>query len=438
MKARKQTFTMSKKSKDTLPHWYQQGQEHVWLPYTQMKRAPLALPAVATSGSRITLSDGRELVDGIGSWWTACHGYNHPHITKSIEAQLKTMPHVMLGGFNHEPAMTLAKRLSLLLPGDLNHVFFADSGSVAIDVSLKMALQYWINKGEEGRSRFVSFNFGYHGDTIGAMSVCDPEEGMHSLFKGILPQQFIVDLPRTKEEIIEFDAFLKKNRSQIAGVIIEPLVQGAGGMKFHDGKTLAAIYSITKKHGLLFIADEIMTGFGRTGSMFACNQADITPDIMCIGKALTGGAITLAATVASEEVYQAFYTDSYQAALMHGPTYQANPLACAAANASIDLFEREPRLRQAVELEEKLADALEPCRSLPGILDVRTKGAIGVVQVERLRKVGWLAQHFLEDNVWIQPFGDIIYLTPAFTIDQQDLATLTDSLGNTLRDWIRL
>ncbi|MCW9033741.1 MAG: adenosylmethionine--8-amino-7-oxononanoate transaminase [Rhodospirillales bacterium] len=429
---------MSKKSKETLPMWYEQGREHVWLPYTQMKRAPLALPAVATNGTRITLSDGRELVDGIASWWTACHGYNHPHITKALETQLHTMPHVMLGGFNHEPAMTLAQRLSKLLPGDLNHVFFADSGSVAVEVALKMALQYWINTGENGRDRFVSFNFGYHGDTIGAMSVCDPDEGMHSLFKGILPQQFIVDLPRTKEEFIEFESFLKSKKNEIAGVIIEPLVQGAGGMKFHDSETLAAIYNIAKKHNVLFIADEIMTGFGRTGTMFACNQAEITPDIMCIGKALTGGAMTLAATVASEEVYQAFYADTYKAALMHGPTYMANPLACAAANASLDLFEQEPRLAQGAALQSLLADALEPCRALPGVVDVRAKGAIGVVQVERLRKVSWLAERFLEQGVWIQPYGDIFYLTPAFTIDDADFSTLTDSLCRTMADWSRL
>jgi len=433
-----QDFTSRKKSQTSNPEWFEAGQPHVWLPYTQMKRAAMALPAVGTKGTRIVLADGREIVDGIASWWTACHGYNHPHIAKALEYQARTMPHVMLGGFNHEPAMTLATRLAKILPGDLNHVFFADSGSVSVEVALNMAVQYWLNRGEQGRHRFVSFRYGYHGDTIGAMSICDPDEGMHRLFGGILPKQHVVGLPRTKEELAAFDTFLKKHREELAGVIIEPLVQGAGGMKFHDGETLAAIYRLTKKHDLLFIADEVMTGFGRTGTLFACEQAAITPDIMCIGKGLTGGAITLAATVAGEEVYQAFFSDDPMAALMHGPTYMANPLACAAANASIDLFESEPRLKQVQKLETNMAERLEPCLKIPGIVDVRAKGAIGVVQVERLRKLNWLQERFLEEGVWIMPYGDIVYLAPAFIIDDRDLGKLCGAIDRVLTAWAKL
>jgi adenosylmethionine-8-amino-7-oxononanoate aminotransferase len=433
-----QSFTMSKKPQSALPAWFEEGEPHVWLPYTQMKRAAAALPAVATQGTRIHLADGHEIVDGIASWWTACHGYNHPHIAAALEKQLRAMPHVMLGGFNHEPAMTLATRLSKILPGDLNHVFFADSGSVAVEVALKMAVQYWLNRGEKDRHRFVSFRYGYHGDTIGAMSICDPDEGMHRLFGGILPQQHVVDLPRTKDELNTFESFLQRHQKELAGVVIEPLVQGAGGMKFHDGETLAAIHRLTKKHGLLFIADEVMTGFGRTGTLFACEQARLTPDIICIGKGLTGGAITLAATVTSDEVYQAFFSDDPLAALMHGPTYMANPLACAAANASIDLFRSEPRLEQVAALEKKLTDGLEACRQIPGVIDLRAKGAIGVVQVERLRKLNWMQARFLEEGVWIMPYGDIVYLAPAFNIEDDDLGALTGAIERVLSEWAKL
>lgn len=406
-----------------------------------MQTAPAPLPVAATQGVRIKLSDGRDLIDGIASWWTACHGYNHPHLVGAIEAQLRVMPHVMFGGLVHEPALTLARRLSRLTLGEGSRVFFSDSGSVAVEVALKMAVQYWLNRGIKGRSRFVGFRGGYHGDTLATMAVGDTAEGMHRLFAGYLPEQLVVDLPQGKTGLAEFDAYLARHREEIAGVIIEPLVQGAGGMKFHDAETLAGIFAAAKRHGLLFIADEIFTGFGRTGAMFACPAAGVTPDILCLSKALTGGAIGLGATVASQEVFAAFLSDDPMHALMHGPTYMANPLACAAANASLDLFEREPRLAQASALQAKLAVALEPCRRLAGVADVRALGAIGVVQLKGpLAGDGgtdWLRKRFVEAGVWIRPFGDIAYLTPAFIIDDGDLARLTDAIIQVLDERAR-
>ena len=332
------------------PDWYAAGLPHVWLPYTQMKtardrRCRSRRPKAPAS----RLADGRELIDGIASWWTACHGYNHPHIREAVARQLATMPHVMFGGLAHEQALTLARRLAALLPGDLDRVFFSDSGSVSVEVALKMAVQYWINRGVRGRTQFVAFKGGYHGDTTGAMAVCDPDDGMHALFAGLLPQQIIVDLPDTDERAAALDALLAERADTIAGIIVEPLVQGAGGMLFHDAATLKRLRALADKYDLLLIFDEIFTGFGRTGAMFACDAAGVTPDIVTLSKALTGGTLPLAATIATRKVFDAFWSDDPKAALMHGPTFMANALACAAANASLDLFEREPRLQQVAD-----------------------------------------------------------------------------------------
>jgi adenosylmethionine-8-amino-7-oxononanoate aminotransferase len=417
------------------PSWLKDGWPHVWLPYTQMQGADVPLPAATTKGTRITLADGRELIDGIASWWTACHGYNHPHITGAIHDQLDKMTHVMFGGLGHRPAFDLARRLAALLPGDLNHVFFSDSGSVAVEVAMKIALQYWINKGQPHKRRFLCFNGGYHGDTTGAMSVTDPTDGMHALFAGILPKQYFTGIPKDAAGLAAFGEFLKQNQSTIAAVIIEPLVQGAGGMRFHGPDILAAIHAAAKAHGLLLIGDEIFTGFGRTGTMFACDQAALAPDIMCLGKGLTGGAMSLAATVASPEVYDSFLSDDAANALMHGPTFMANPLAAAAANASLDLFEREDRLAQALSIEAALARSLEPCRQLPGVVDVRARGAIGVVELKEISDVNWFRRRFVERGVWLRPFGNIVYLTPALTIDADDLSALTDAVKAVVGEW---
>lgn len=411
-----------------------------WRPYTQMLTEAPPLEAVETQGARIRLADGRWLIDGTASWWTACHGYNHPHIVAAMAAQLQVMPHVMFGGLTHQPAQTLARRLAAILPGAgsdaaLSHVFFSDSGSVAVEVALKMAVQFWRNQGEPERRRLVAFRNAYHGDTMGAMSVCDPDDGMHALFRGYFPEQIITDLPRHAREQDDFDALLADHKGEIAGVIVEPLVQGAGGMKFHDAETLAAIQSACARNNVLLIADEIATGFGRTGTMFACEQAGIVPDIICVGKALSGGAIGIAATIANRRVFEAFLSEDNEKALMHGPTYMANPLACAAANASLDLFEDGERLGQARALEDHFRHALEPCRSMAGIKDVRVKGAIGVVQMAQPRAINWLRQRFAEAGVWVRPFADITCLMPPLTVTDKEMTALTGAVVDIMREW---
>ena len=407
----------------------------IWRPYTQMKTAPPPLAVAATEGVRLKLADGRVLIDGISSWWTACHGYNHPAIRAAVERQLAVMPHVMFGGLTHEPANRLAARLAELLPGDLDHVFFSDSGSVAVEIALKMAVQFWRNRGEAGRTRFLTFRGGYHGDTLGAMSVCDPEQGMHALLAGYVPEQILADLPSSPAAVARLDALLAEHRGSLAAVIVEPLVQGAGGMRFHSADTLGNIAALTARHGCLLILDEVMTGFGRTGSMFACDQSGIVPDIICLSKALTGGTMALAATVARRRVFDAFWSDDPAAALMHGPTFMANPLACAAALASLDLFDSEDRLGQVDRIEAALEDELEPCRDLPGVVDVRVKGAIGVVQVTRLGDLAALRQGFVQRGVWARPFGDILYLAPPFVTSRSDLAVLGKAMREVAADW---
>jgi adenosylmethionine-8-amino-7-oxononanoate aminotransferase len=419
------------------PDWSETGFRHIWLPYSQMKTAPRPFEAVRTEGVRVHLADGRVLIDGVSSWWTACHGYNHPHIREAVERQLACMPHVMLGGLVHEPALTLARRLAALLPGDLNRVFFSESGSVSVEIAMKMAVQFWLNRGVRGRSRFVSFRHGYHGDTTGAMSVCDPDEGMHALFRGILPDQHVVDLPQDDAAFEAFDRYLGGRADTIAGVILEPLVQAAGGMKFHAPAALARIAATCRRHDVLLILDEIATGFGRTGSLFACEQADVCPDIVTLSKALTGGTMPLAATVASDRVYDGFLSDRFDHALMHGPTFTGNPLACAAANASLDLFEREPRLAQARAIEALLVDGLKGCAGLSGVVDVRCRGAIGVVQLDRIPDLDALRRRFVEEGVWVRPFADVVYLMPPLVIGEADLAVLTAAVCRVVSDWSR-
>ena len=406
----------------------------VWRPYTQMKTAPPPLDVVATEGVRLHLADGRMLIDGMASWWTACHGYSHPHIARAVRDQLDRMPHVMFGGLTHEPAERLARRLAALLPGDLDHVFFTDSGSVAVEVALKMAAQFWINRGERGRTRFVAFRGAYHGDTLGAMSVTDPEEGMHARLARFVPAQLHRALPDGPEALAEFERFLTAERGTIAAVILEPLVQGAGGMKFHAPETLAGIAEACRRTGTLLILDEIMTGFGRTGTMFACERAGVVPDIICLSKALTGGTMALAATVARAHVFEAFLSDDPAAALMHGPTFMANPLACAAANASLDLFERAPRLARVQAIEAGLRGGLAPAEGVFGVVDVRVKGAIGVVQLAPPVDLAGLRTALLGRGVWVRPFGDIVYLMPSFVIAPDDLAALCAAVVAAVRE----
>jgi adenosylmethionine---8-amino-7-oxononanoate aminotransferase len=410
------------------PAWYQAGIAHVWLPYAQMKAARPPLPVVRTQGCRIVLADGRELVDGIASWWTACHGYNHPHIREAVERQLPLMPHVMFGGLAHEQALTLARRLAARMPGDLTRVFFSDSGSVAVEVAMKMAVQFWLNQGVRTRKKFLAFTRAYHGDTTGAMAVSDSDVGMHAMFRGLLPEQYVIDLPVNAESAAALARFLERHADELAGIIVEPLVQGAGGMRFHDPPVLRRLRDAADRYQLLLIFDEIFTGFGRTGSLFACETADITPDIVTLSKALTGGTLPLAATVARARVFDEFWSDDPKHALMHGPTFMANPLGCAAANASLDLFESEPRLQQVAAIASALERGLAPCRDLPGVKEVRVKGAIGVVELERIDDLDGLCARFLGEGVFVRPFGSIVYLTPAFTIGEDELARLTDAV----------
>ena len=407
--------------------------DHLWLPYSQMKTTLPPLRAIATQGSRITLDDGRVLIDGIASWWTACHGYNHPHIAAAVTRQLARMPHVMFGGLVHEPAQRLASRLAALLPGDLERVFFSDSGSVSVEVAIKMATQYWLNRGVRDRVKLVAFRGGYHGDTLATMSVCDPEEGMHSLFAGVLPQHHVRPLPHDDAAHDGFERFLTEHAHEVAAILVEPLVQGAGGMLFHDAAVLKRLRRSADAHGILLILDEVFTGFGRTGTMFACEQAGIVPDIITLSKALTGGTMGLAATVARRHVFEAFCSDDPMHALMHGPTFMANPLACAAANASLDLFEQEDRLGQVAAIAAQLEAELAPCRALPGVRGVRVRGAIGVVQLEAAPNLNALKRRLVEAGVWIRPFRDIVYLTPAFTIVPDELSRLTGAIHAVLR-----
>ncbi|EMI53455.1 adenosylmethionine-8-amino-7-oxononanoate transaminase, partial [Rhodopirellula sallentina SM41] len=327
-----------------------------------MKTAPSPLEIVAAKDFHLETADGRQLIDGMASWWSVCHGYTHPHVIEAVTKQLERLPHVMFGGITHEPAERLASRIAAMLPAELKHVFFADSGSVAVEAAMKMAMGYWRRRGRPERCRFLSFDNAYHGDTTGAMSLCDPDRSMHASYGDAILSQLHAPLPTHpgNEEILR--EILDRHHHEIAGIFLEPLVQGAGGMRFHDAATVRQIRLLCDEYEVLMITDEIATGFGRTGSMFAIDTCQIVPDIICLGKALTAGTMTMAVTVATSEVFDAFWSDSAGDAFMHGPTFMANPLACAAANASIDLFESEPQVERAREMESKLLAGLQSCR----------------------------------------------------------------------------
>jgi adenosylmethionine-8-amino-7-oxononanoate aminotransferase len=414
------------------PEWMTTGAAHVWRPYCQMKTAPAPLAVARTQGARIILEDGRELVDGIASWWTAVHGYNHPHIAAAVTEQLARAPHVMFGGLAHEPAYRLAARLATLLPGDLDHVFFAESGSVSVEIAMKMALQFWINRGVKGKNRFLSFRGGYHGDTLATMTICDPEEGMHSLFAGVMPAQHVVDLPVDAASEAALDAALAQKGAEIAAIIVEPRVQGAGGMLFHGDEVLRTLRRLADKHGVLLIFDEIFVGFGRTGDLFACSGSGVIPDMVTLSKALTGGTLPLSAAIARRGVFEAFWSDDAGAALMHGPTYMGNPLACAAANASLDLFETGAWKADVARINVALTEGLEPCRAARGVVDVRTLGAIGVVEFDHPVETGPLCMAFVEQGCWIRPMGKVVYLTPPYVTTNEELARLTGAIRTVL------
>ena len=413
-----------------MPDWQRQATDNLWPPYTQMRTTPIGLPVSEAEGVRIKLADGRTLIDGVSSWWSVCHGYRHPHIEQAVVNQLQKLPHIMLGGYQHEPAALLARRLADFCPGELNHVFFTDSGSVAIEVAMKMAIQFWLNNGIKGRHKFMHFRGGYHGDTFATMAVCDPEEGMHSHFSGVLTPQILAELPINDELYERLDNQMATHADALAGLLIEPLVQGAGGMIFHSEDVLKKVADLCQKHNILLIADEIMTGLGRLGEMVACQRADVTPDIITFSKTLTGGTVPLAATIASRRIFEAFLDDDPSKALMHGPTFMGNPIGCAAALASLDLFEQEPRLDQVKAIETQLIKELEPARELPAVKDVRVCGSIGVIETTGLGDVNLLKKRFVEAGVWIRPFGNIIYTIPPYIIGQKDLTQITSEMVN--------
>jgi adenosylmethionine-8-amino-7-oxononanoate aminotransferase len=406
------------------PEWLTSGRSAVWPPYARFEAE--ALPVVAASGVRLTLADGRELIDGVANWWSACHGHGHPAIKAAVSAQLERFPHVMFAGLAHESAYRLAERLTRLVPGDFSKVFFTESGSVSVEVGMKIALQHAMITGRRFATRFLAFRGGYHGDTLATMPLCDPEEGMHAMYAGVFNPSPLADLPVDAASTAALDRLLADSAREIAAVVVEPLVQGAGGMRMFSPETLRTIRRLCDRHGVLLIFDEIFTGFGRTGTMFGFEQAGVTPDILCLSKALSGGTLPLAATLARRHIAETFDFDHPAAVLMHGPTYMANALACAAANASLDLFETEPRLEQAARIEAQLKAELEPCRSLPGVIDVRVKGAIGVVQLDR--DTDGLRDRFPPLGVWLRPFRDILYTTPPLTIGEADLSRLSAAI----------
>jgi len=412
-------------SNDKRSGWAFESCRNLWMPYCQMKTARQPEHVARTEKEFIYLAspDGneRKVIDGISSWWTSCHGYSHPHIVKAIQDQAATMSHVMMGGMCHDQSTRLASRLSMLMPTKINRAFFCDSGSVAVEVALKIAVQFWKNQGDSKRNQFICFRNSYHGDTVGAMSVCDPVDSMHAHFKGYLLEQFPAAVPSNAEQLQAFEDFVRLNQSHCAGVIIEPLVQMATGMKFHQPDILAAIDAICKRYGLLMICDEIGTGFGRTGTMFAFEQAEIVPDLICIGKALTGGAIGMAVTMAADHVYEPFHSDDSNHALMHGPTFMGNPLACAAANASLDLFEKEPRLKEALALERRFNDFASEVSGLPSVKDARVRGALIAIQGHHAFDKNAVMQSFLESDIWLRSLGDVIYLAPALNISKDSI-----------------
>lgn len=414
--------------------------EHLWHPYSSIIDPTPTFPVASARGVYLTLEDGRRLVDGMASWWAAIHGYNHPRLNAAAQRQLTAMAHVMFGGLTHRPAVELAKKLIDLTAEPLQHVFFADSGSVAVEVAIKMALQFWFAQGRSEKRRLLTVRNGYHGDTFATMALCDSASGFHGMFEGVLPKQLFAPAPKCNADgqadrasIDGLENLLERHHREVAAVVLEPIVQGAGGMRIYCPAYLCRVRSLCDAYGVLLILDEIATGFGRSGTLFAYEQAGVTPDILCLGKALTGGYMSLAATLASETVAAGIGADG-RGVLMHGPTFMANPLACSVANASIELLLESPWQQRVAAIEAQLREELVPCRRSPAVRDVRVKGAIGVVELRQPVDMHRIQPRFVELGVWVRPFGNLVYLMPPFVIRPEELSRLTGAIGTVVRE----
>ncbi|EGR0195562.1 adenosylmethionine--8-amino-7-oxononanoate transaminase [Vibrio sp. Vb2960] len=412
--------------------------QHIWHPYTSTLTPLTCYPVASANGVHIKLEDDTELVDGMSSWWSTIHGYNHPHLNQAAHKQIDKVSHVMFGGITHQPAISLCKKLLSLVPSNLEHVFLADSGSVAVEVSLKMALQYWHAKGER-RPKFLTLRHGYHGDTFAAMSVTDPDNSMHSLYKGFLPEHIFAESPTCgywdewkPEDLTDFEHKIETHHQELAAVILEPIVQGAGGMRIYHPEFLKGVRRLCDKYGLLLIADEIATGFGRTGKLFACEHADIQPDILCVGKALTGGYMTLSATLASKHVADTVCGGD-AGCFMHGPTFMGNPLACAVATASLELIEQGDWKQQTQQIETLFSELLPKLEEYELVKNTRWLGAIGVVETHRPVNMETIQALFVEHGVWIRPFGKLIYMMPPFISKPEDIEKLVNAIDAALQ-----
>ena len=419
--------------------------QHLWHPYTSFSKPTPVLPVVAAQGVRLELANGQKLIDGMSSWWSTIHGYNHSTLNQALIDQTQKMSHVMFGGLTHEPAVTLGKKLVDITCDNLQHVFLADSGSVAVEVAIKMALQYCFAQGHTQKAKLLTARSGYYGDTFGGMAVCDPVNGMHEMFTGILAQHIFAEAPQTLTEngetvawkpefIHDFKTKLEQNHKQLAAVILEPMVQNAGGMRFYHAEYLQSVRHLCHEYDVLLILDEIATGFGRTGTLFAYEQANIQPDILTLGKAITGGTMTLAATLTSRKVVDGIEADG-KGLLMHGPTFMGNPLACSVANASIDLLLQSPWQQRVKAIEAQLKAELDICNSLDCVKEVRVKGAIGVVELHEPFDTTWSLPRFTEKGVWLRPFGKLVYLMPAYIMESAELRVLTSAIYDVLNEW---